>query len=501
MAMYAFMMLTLVASALSCAVTTIVRADCVEEPRKVSLAAESQVLLKSYKCRLGQRAGDAEIRMEFYRLSDTAAGLIVAGSATKNLRKAIGSPKPIRNEVWKAYADLIQRFGFAEEIRGPLSEAGSSLTIGSSQEGTAEDGNSDEVFAADVIGVRKYRRILSGAYFIDYPAVDEIAALRKNMLPDNLNYYYSSGGNCINDPSNIVCAKFQDNDVEMDFWRPMRAADVTNYAANIASYNAQLMKIRKDREAAKYDIMRAEVPRYLQLMAHMAGDNWPDDLVILTGSGNTRTCGVDSKEKPGLDGWGFGYIPRDVSLDVVLVENVADRPVVIDALVGQRSENTGLREITSQSDTSLGSAPLDKLAENLAPGARILVPTRIAFSVKSLQKDEFSSYEKSKEEMHKLLGAGGFKGNVDSYVTVPQFKDYAYGPELSVNGIIVNSMRAELSKRGAANSIDLTVVAEIGSCPYLLSWDDHGDEWVDHGKVLHNAPAKDRQYTEARTFN
>jgi hypothetical protein len=490
------------ASALSCAIATTARADCVQEPRKVSLEAKSEVLLKSYKCRLGQNAGAAEIRMEFYRLSDTAAGLIVAGGTTNNLRKAIGSPKAIRNDVWGAYADLIERFGSTEEIRGRRSEAGTRLMIDPSQRASSESNDSGQVDVDDVIGVRKYRHILlSGDSSGDYPAVDEITTLRKKILPNNLNYYYSSGGNCANDTSNFVCAKFHGNDVEMNFWRPMRLADVTNYAANIESYNTQLMKIRKDRVAAKSDIMRGGTPRYLQLMAHVAGEAWPDDLVILAGSRETQTCGDNTtKDIPGLDGWTFRYSAREISLDVVLLENVSVQPVVIDALVGHRIENTGLRTIASKSDASHGSAPLDKLSENLAPGERILVPTRIAFSANSLQKDEFGEYEKSKEEMHKLLGARGFKGNVDSYDRVLQFKDYAYGPELSINGVIVNSARVELDKRRAANSIDLTVTAEIGSCPYLLSWDDNDHEWVDHGKVLHKAPARDREYTEARIF-
>jgi hypothetical protein len=483
-----------------CAIVTTASADCVQEPRKVSLDAKSRALLKSYKCGVGENAGGSEIRMEFYRLSDTAAGLIVAGGTTKNLRKAIGSPKGIRNEVWEAYANLIERFGYTEEIRGHLTEAGSRLMIGASQRASSERSGSNQIDIDDVIGLRKYKH-LNGGSSGDYPAIDEITTLRKKTIPNELSYYYSSGGNCGNDPSNFVCAKFHGNDVKMMFWRPMRVADVTNFSANLASYNTQLMKIRKDSAAAKGDLMRGSVPRYLQLMSHVAGENWPEDLVILAGSRETQTCGDEKpKDPPGVDGWSFDYNVREIYLDVMLLENVSTQPVVIDALVGHRSKNTGLRTIELNTDSSQGAAPLDKLSETLVPGARILVPTRIAFAANSLDKDQFTEYEKSKEEIHKLIGAREFKGNVESYDHIPHFKDYAYGPEFSISGAVVNSTRLEISKHRAANSIDLTVTAEIGSCPYLLSFDDKGHEWVDHGKVLHNAPAWNREYTEARTF-
>ena len=68
-------------------------------------------------------------------------------------------------------------------------------------------------------------------------------------------------------------------------------------------------------------------------------------------------------------------------------------------------------------------------------------------------------------------------------------------------GLIANGTRLDFAKRQAAtNSIELSVVAEFGSCPYLLSWDEKDREWVEHGKVLHKAPAKDKSYTEARDF-
>jgi hypothetical protein len=92
----------------------------------------------------------------------------------------------------------------------------------------------------------------------------------------------------------------------------------------------------------------------------------------------------------------------------------------------------------------------------------------------------------------------GFKG-ADTGHALPDLPDYTYGPELRVRGFLVNESRVDL-ERQASNFIDLSVSPEIGSCPYLLSWDAKSREWIDHGKVLHKAPSQAREYTDARTL-
>jgi hypothetical protein len=96
------------------------------------------------------------------------------------------------------------------------------------------------------------------------------------------------------------------------------------------------------------------------------------------------------------------------------------------------------------------------------------------------------------------VGAGGFTGNTGAY-RLPTFKDYVFGSELDVTGILVNGRRVDF-RPADANFIDLTVSALIGSCPYLLAWDSRDHEWVDTGKMLHEATSKEREYSETRRF-
>jgi len=90
-------------------------ADCREDPRTVEFDGKNIVRLKSYLCTAGERETD-RVKVEFHRLSDIPAGLIIEKRSSKMLTKAIGYPFIIDNEVYRTYADLLKRFG---EPRSP----------------------------------------------------------------------------------------------------------------------------------------------------------------------------------------------------------------------------------------------------------------------------------------------------------------------------------------------------------------------------------------------
>jgi hypothetical protein len=137
--------------------------------------------------------------------------------------------------------------------------------------------------------MRKFKH-LAGYFLRDYPAADEISALRKKIVPTNINYYYDKSDDT-DTPKDSYCTKFHGERVCLQFWRPMQADDVINYAVNTKSYNAQLMKVRKDQQLAKEETISASVPTGLRLMAYMAGGSWPDDLLLLTGVHELQGCG------------------------------------------------------------------------------------------------------------------------------------------------------------------------------------------------------------------
>src|SRR5262245_30381126 len=91
------------------------QANCDADHREVTLIEDNVVRLRSYSCRTGANPTDSTIRVEFHRLSDAAASLLVNQQPSLILRKTIGHPRLIPNDVHKAYMDLQNRFGQSKE--------------------------------------------------------------------------------------------------------------------------------------------------------------------------------------------------------------------------------------------------------------------------------------------------------------------------------------------------------------------------------------------------
>ena len=386
------------------------RADCAPEQRKVVLdkgnAEGGESVLKSYRCSLQPQSKNADLRVELYRANEATAGLILAGGGSKKLRLTLGSPRVLDNDVWRFYADLVNTFGTTEEI---LPHAGTSLGLGGAS-------------ASDAISVKKFKHIETYGHALDYPAVGEIASLRKKIIPDNLSYLYES---TFCKPGVGDCEKYRDQTIMLRVWRPMDASDVAAYAERAAAYNANVVKQRKGCESEC--VVAASPPKPLQLFARAAGANWPDDLLIINGR---RTVQSESEEGGcagmGRDFWSFGYSPRRIYIDFVLVENASSHPIGIDALIGNHNKGAELRAVgpvPASEDIPIASDPL-------TTGQRMLIPIRIVLAAPSDDQNTFGEYKKSMEEMHRLFGARGYKKTVDSYNRIPQFRDYAYGPSL-----------------------------------------------------------------------
>jgi hypothetical protein len=469
---------------------SIARADCVEDARLVNLDAQNVVRLKGYLC----REGETQIKVEFHRFAETAASLVVAKRSTALLKKTLGSPKLIENDVFKSYAEILQKFGAT--IQAPGGPGDANYKIGT-------EGQEDQLFVGDRLPGSTVRKVLGwqGSGTDHYPAADEIAALRKKTIPDGVGFIYSA--TCLEKGEPVVadtdCKEYDPSTVEMTFWRPMRRDDLGNYAKNIKAYNRTLsqfkseLRARGQRKTLTDDPLReTDLSQKLKLYKFFAGDGWPDDFVLLFGDVG-QGCGDDTIR--GIDGWEFRHSGRDIFLDTVSIENTSTRPLNIAGLLGSRMSQPRLRRADTDTPGSSASDLVINMGENLAPGQKLLIPLRIVLAPDEWTKMHFERPKVSKS-IFERLGANGFSGKLSAHGN-PKLPDYAFGPEYSVAGFQVGGTRVELRRR-AANFIDVTVGAEIGSCPYLLSWNERHREWIDHGKVLHKAPSNEREYTETR---
>ena len=481
------------------AVASAASADCVSELRRVVLDKTISVPLKSYRCKTGADQNAPQVRIEFHRLSDLAASLVISNTSSTLLKKTFGSMKVVENDISKAYGDLLKQFGTTYEVVKEQGEVSTRLSINAAEQQAAQK-EEGRLSAEDTIGSVKVRHFMESTDGPDYPAADEIAALRKKAIPDGLNYYYSIDSWFCQDRGDFVCKKIGKTSFEMMFWRSMRADDVTNYSKNVRAYNSQLMQVRKDRAAAKADSFSADnFPKYFSLMKYLAGESWPEDLMIMTGYHRTYGCGDLGRDLPGLSGWKFSVPVRGAAMDAMVIENSSQQPVSIGSLFGSRSATSALRVATDAPPSLPDTDSIGALSQTLAPGQRLFVPTQIVFLAPTELSDDLKKAEKLSADARTRFGLNGFSGRADA-LRIPKINDYAYGPSISVRGLELNSSRVNFEKAPAPNFVDLTVTSEVGSCPYLLSRSGDDHEWISHGKILHKAPSRDREYTETGTF-
>jgi hypothetical protein len=488
-------------------------AQCVDQPRKVTLDKKNVVPLKSYLCTVGTGADAAQFRVEYFRLSDFAVSLMLANTSSVKLQATLGATKLLANDVSRTYADLVKHFGVTNEVTAdsemgtprfnlqPLAGADTTTKAdGSNPRGDDASANDE-----DKVRVKKLRTLLGlyGPKVTDYPANDEIAALRKKTIPANLNYYFK-----INKPldkddqptcdtDDVVCVEDGRNTLIMKFWRPMTIADIDNFAANAKAYNTRLLQVRKDKAYAKYDYLTADNTGELKLVKFMAGSSLPDDFMPLTSSFQLVKCGT-SDDRPGILGWSFYVEPRDVTIDAIRIENVSQKPLSLAGLYGEQQTDMSLRVVPSPPSTTINAELIDNTATTLAPGQSVLELTNITFSVGADAQADFLKFRERKDTI-RHVGTNGYSGNVAAYRS-PDPKDYTYGPVLTVTGAQVNSTRIDFIERPLANFIEMTFSSEVGSCPHLLSWDDDDHDWVSHGKILHKGQGKENAYTETLMF-
>jgi hypothetical protein len=473
---------------------TLSHADCSVDNRNVDLARSSEsnqpsepnvAALRSYLCRGETDPKSPQVRVEFHRLSDGAASILLQKQSSAGLEKVFGTPRIVENDVFKTYIDLMNRFGAVPEadiyptlrVEVPRSEEKQFYT--------------DQVNAEGIKALVNISRG-DGVYNLFYPAANEIDALRTRSLPPSLKYFYNG------DSTNPF----------MTFWRSLGSEDVTNYSANAGAFNRLLRRLRGKKHDPAGD-QSPNVPTMLKLLQYVAGAQWPDDFVVMYAFVEAKKLAQRSSAE---DEGGCGdevianltfEIPYPtIIVDTLLIENISKAPVKINSLHGRRSSVSALRALGSDS-AALTDASFE-LSRMLAPGERLLVPTRISFvpqvwdgAPTTTNGADWSKSMRASSQIQRRMGTSGLRAN-DANHAVPLLRTYLFGPELSIAGLTVNGKVVNFEQR-SANFSDLVRSTEGLSCPYLVSWDATSGTWTEHGKVLDKAPNQAREYTDAKS--
>ena len=455
-------------------------ADCSEELRKVRFDEDRGVGLRTYLCRTDGNSSSAQVRIEYHRVSDMLASMIFNRMSSPMVEKAVGRADVVENEVYTAFMDLQNCFGTTSDdetlsfdVYGPNNEKSEYLR---------------ETVRPNTIRSLGFRYSASQRPF--FPAVAEFNSVRAKTFPTGSSYFYRGvcrdyAGKCPVSQRKII----------LNVWRGLTLSDIENYSASARSFNALFRRLTR-RPVESHEKVHEAIPPLLEMARYVGSAGLPEDFVILIGDNeNDGDCSDESAvDGPSIGAWDFGYWPRKLIVEALVVENVSKEKTQIGALMGSWTSEPKLRAIQTPST----STNRINFTRELAPNQKILIPTRILFGPDGRFYKEMASLRQTTANIQSLVGANSFTGQAKH--AVPVLKTYAFGPELTINGLLIDQKSLSLQGRRSATWADLYKSSDELSCPFLMSWDSETNDWVDHGKILKAAYGSEREMSEARAF-
>ena len=277
--------------------------------------------------------------------------------------------------------------------------------------------------------------------------------------PDGFSFYYRGGTACSKSP--IPCTTI---------WRPAHAEDLAHYDENQAVLNKMLgfdnpaepadaSKAEPDAsqfksgdsagesEEAEPDEWTEKKKRYFGLITYLTHDGFPDDFLFITGSAAECGGGID-----------FSLHIRQMIFDVAFIQNISDRPLSIEALLGSEVPAEGLRP-AGLGPSGAVSQIFPSLGE-IMPGGTIAVPLTISFIMADTLKEPFKDQTGATKTFKAIQAAkpgtvfelkdedadppAVIRKTRESFgpPTVPKPALYTFGPELQLSGLVMGGSRS-----------------------------------------------------------
>ncbi len=464
-----------------------IASQCLVDHREITLGRDIEgnqavIRLREYVCRL--EGGAPLVKVQFHRLSDVAANVLVTNRLPPALKSIFGQYRLVRNSTLHAYNSLLDQFGFSE-VRPEMTMAVAVPPGGAGTKTPMRLTNHEKPNSI---------RSVELPTFANMPLLADLIHIRdKPTWPDGWRYFYQKPFD--GDNSRLIYAT--------TLWRFANTADLRNFPNNVAKINSNL-------KASK---TRQYIDRYLKLIGHVARNGeLPQDFVMLVGESND--CGGSIS---------FDAVGREFLLDVAVIENASQSDMRLSALIGQAVPAATIRPVRNL-DQSKGRERIEA-QETLRAGEKLIVPTRI-FARASLNDYFFRHQSEGREELiaqahavHTRARAASpettvsWKGavvpsNRDSEQvvrkrlgsfgppSVPSAANYSYGPETIINGIEVDG-QVTIFEGTSANFLNLTVASGEGSCPILYFRTARNQRWARSGKVIHNATERTKKMSES----
>jgi hypothetical protein len=515
---------------------TAVGAQCLEDSRAAP-SNDAGVRLKQYLCKVGNE-GQPSLQVEFHRLVEPGATLLLTGASLGSLRATFGTPRIVKNAVWRELQDLSSRFGrtfsygrdFELKLAAPTAKPKGDDDIPSDRIAGKYDhpdlyggpGSTDGKASAkmQLKSIKSIHADYNIETDVDYPALAEVqAVMSKSDWPAGFNMTYSRNGDELAEevrlqrdaPQGAMVRGFVRRDASRDIpfevtlWKGMSKADLDAYAGRIRELNAYIA--RQARKTRPEGVSKAK-PGYLEFLRHVTRDAMPTDFLIMTGTID-EGCGDSSA----LCCWKFTFYQRAIAVTMAVIRNVSSKSLKLDGLLGTQRATPVLRAATAR--IAQPSSLLEATTIELKPNESVVVPLGLALIDANTAmggRGDFGSsdmamatkiYQRIRATPQGTIFERRFeKRNVtksrESFEapTQPKKPDYAYGPEVELTGVSVDGTRIDF-KTQSPNFLALTIGEGYGSCPFVYSWSSTEKLWTNHGKVLDKAQGKDKQQIDA----
>lgn len=469
-----------------CFIPNLAAAQCVKDAREAKFANGSTKLV-TYLCK-AQGDPAPTVRVEFHRLSEAAAAGVVAGKPWPEVSAVLGKARVIENAVRTEALNLYKLYGITEDredafhfqaIGGDATQPPEKVSAGQGRKSITY------LTYPDTMGLTGQSMAL--------PDDDKLIRSTQRW-PDDMKFFYK-GEDC--KPGNYGC---------VTLWRYLQADDLTRFEERWQAQQA-MMRVDNPDLAAATDHNEEPMPTPgsgpIKLLQYLTKDTWPEDFAVVTGAYNG--CG---------GGYDFSYYPRQMVLDVAVIQNVSANPMTVGDLLGTQVEDTGLRPPAPpmRGVVAAGVVPIPGTVGKLAPGERAIVPLKMTFvaptGLSGVFSGKLSDARKIYAEVEKLPAGtviteeppgeqNTLQKTKESFRApeLPKVTPYMWGPELTLKGINADGKRIMLDET-SANFLELTAGDGYGSCPFLYSYDEAKTTWVSHGKVIDNADAASKELTQ-----
>ncbi len=440
------------------AISAALAADCVEDRRTVKFADGQITKLRSYRCEVG----GAKLNVEFHRLSDIAASLLLSNKKFAEFTRIIPSARIQENVVSNNFMGLIAKGHAVRDMR----DAGGFFSVSSPGQ------NEYEGRPKSVAKSLEFRTISWASEYIEIPAsAEESRSLARGTIPKGYFFYFDDESTGLQ--------------LVPKFWRSLESKDITGYKKNLERY---VEYFGMPGDLSRY---YSAAPRALIDFHKAIGGTIPPGLVPMKVDKLESFC----EDTEGIDQNAYfaAVMLPDVIVETILIKNKSSRSILIDDVLGDSNEKRGMREYRSGDRKRMDRTGLGKI--RLSAGESVLVPLGILF----ISGDGTEAPSKLSAQQKANVGkiARKFGGSEDNY-KVMTTQRFAFGEQYSVNGLSVDGRKIALAGRSANyTAVDFDLE---GSCPYLSTL-RRGGEWVERGKVLHLSNAPELEARETYSYD